>query len=87
MKTFKQQFFDKRNDYINKKAWIEYCLEQKNSKKDEKKLLLELLWYCESMKVLLTNWKDLGFLSNETANFYIAHLIRQKQTIFYKLTN
>lgn len=87
MKRELKQFFDKWITYIEKKAWIEHCLEQKNSKKDEKRLLLALLWYCESINTLLTNWKDLGFLDSKTANFYIANLIREKQAIFYKLTN
>ena len=86
MKKLQKQFFNKRNEYITKKDWIEHLLEQKNSKKDEKKLLLELLWYYQSIYTLLTNWKELGFLTDETANFYIANVVRHKQAIFYKLT-
>lgn len=86
MKNEKQQFFNKRNTLIEKKTHIEEQLKQENSKKDEKKLLLELLWYCENIKTLLTNWKTLGFLTEKTANFYIARIVRRKQGIFYQLT-
>ena len=81
-----QKQFDKKiHDLIIKKGELvaKFYKEKSNDKK--KTTLLELLGYNQNFITILTNWKGLNFIENDTANKLIAQAIETNRETYNQL--
>lgn len=82
----KKEFEKTLKDLMTKKGDMIAKFYKTKSKDKKTVFLLKLLWYNTNFINILTIWKDLNYIENETANKFIAKAIETNRETYKQLT-